>query len=295
MIDLVNELDADPWFTLPHAASDGYVREFAKMVRARLRPDRKVYVEYTNEPWNSMFKQSGHLQQLGLAAGLSDDAFLAQLRFYSARSVEVMKIFAEVFGGTDRLVRVAGSQSATPWVSEKILEWNDAHEHFDALAIAPYFGGSFGKPETVATYSEWPTSKLLDALQEEIDGKNKDEIRAQAEVAKRFGLQLVAYEGGQHLVGYGGAENDDLLSDLFMTANRSPRMYDLYSRHLAHWASLGGGLFVAFNDIGAPSKWGSWGAREYLSQPLEDAPKVRALVEEAGRARRSSGSRVGVR
>ncbi len=288
MVDLANELGADPWFTLPHEASDEYVREFAKMVRARLHPGRKVYVEYSNEVWNSMFGQSGYARSKGLEAGLSDNPFLAQLRFYSARSVEVMKIFEAVFAGSDRLVRVAGSQAVTPWVSEKILEWNDAHEHFDALGVAPYFGGAFGKPETVSEISEWPTSKLLDALEVEIDGKNKESIGQQAEVARRFGVTLVAYEGGQHLVGYGGAENDLLLTDLFVNANRSPRMYDLYRRHLRHWSTQGGGLFVAFNDVGKPSKWGSWGAREYLEQPLADAPKERALVERAGKSRRSS-------
>lgn len=289
MIDLANELGADPWFTIPHKASDAYVREFAKLVRGRLGSDRKVYVEYSNEIWNSMFQQSGYAREKGLAAGLSDDAFLAQLRFYSARAVDVMKIFEEVFSGTDRLVRVAGSQSATPWVSEKILEWKDAHESFDALGIAPYFGGGFGKPETSSEISEWTTAKLLDALQAEIDGKNKDQIAAQAEIARRFGVDLVAYEGGQHLVGFNGAENEDLLTDLFINANRSPRMYDLYKRHLRHWTTQGGGLFVAFNDIGAPSKWGSWGALEYLDQPLAEAPKERALVE-AGRHSRGSPS-----
>lgn len=288
MLDLVNGLGADPWFTIPHKASDGFVREFAKLVRKRLRPDGKVYVEYTNEIWNSMFEQSAYAREKGLAAGLSDDAFLAQLRFYSERAVAVMKIFEEVFAGTDRLVRVAGSQSATPWVSEKILEWKNAHESFDALGIAPYFGGAFGKPETASEISEWTTAKLLDELQAEIDGKNRDQIAAQAEIAKRFGMDLVAYEGGQHLVGFNGAENDDLLTDLFINANRSPRMYDLYKRHLRHWTTQGGGLFVAFNDIGSPSKWGSWGALEYLEQPLAEAPKERALVEAGKSSRRSS-------
>lgn len=295
MVDLANELGADPWFTIPHRASDGYVREFAKQVRGRLQPSRKVYVEYTNEIWNSMFKQASYAQEKGIAAGLSDDKFLAQLRYYSQRTVEVMKIFEEVFGGTDRLVRVAGSQAATPWVTEKILEWKDAHEHLDALGIAPYFGGSFGKPDTVPEVSTWPTTKLLDALQVEIDGKNKEMIGQQAEVAKKFGVELVAYEGGQHLVGYGGAENDILLTDLFISANRNPRMYDLYKRHLRHWKTQGGGLFVAFNDIGSPSKWGSWGAREYLDQPLAEAPKERALVEAGGITPRPAGVAHGAR
>lgn len=286
LVDLANGLEADPWFCIPHAASDAYVRSFATAVRERLHPDRKVFVEYTNESWNSMFGQSSHLRDAGLERGLSEDAFLAQIRFYSVRSVQVMNIFEEVFGGTSRLVRVAGSQAASPWVSEKILEWKGAHVSFDALGIAPYFGGSFGKPETAVDVSSWSTDRLMDALEEEIDGQNREWIAAQAQVARKYGLELVAYEGGQHLVGFNGAENDGLLTDLFIATNRSPRMYDLYARHLRHWAAEGGGLFVAFNDVGQPSKWGSWGALEFLAQPPDGAPKARALRDAMRRPRR---------
>ena len=38
MIQLCNTLDADPWFCLPHLASDDYVREFAAQVLKGLKP-----------------------------------------------------------------------------------------------------------------------------------------------------------------------------------------------------------------------------------------------------------------
>src|SRR5207249_8596750 len=52
MIDLVNAGRANPWFCMPHLADDDYVRRFARLVKERLRPDLKVYVEYSNEVWN---------------------------------------------------------------------------------------------------------------------------------------------------------------------------------------------------------------------------------------------------
>jgi hypothetical protein len=48
-VDLANALGASPWFTLPHTADDDYQRQFAALVKARLRPDVKVYVEWSNE------------------------------------------------------------------------------------------------------------------------------------------------------------------------------------------------------------------------------------------------------
>jgi hypothetical protein len=52
MVQLANDLDADPWFNMPHMADDGFVRAFATYVRDHLEPGRKAYVEWSNEIWN---------------------------------------------------------------------------------------------------------------------------------------------------------------------------------------------------------------------------------------------------
>ncbi len=38
LIQLSNTLEADPWFCMPHLATDDYVRSFAQMAKARARP-----------------------------------------------------------------------------------------------------------------------------------------------------------------------------------------------------------------------------------------------------------------
>jgi hypothetical protein len=97
---------------------------------------------------------------------------------------------------------------------------------------------------------------------------------------------LIAYEGGQHLAGVLEATNNKAMVALFTTANRSPRMYALTTRHLEHWFAEGGGLYVAFNYVYAPTKYGSWGLLEYQDQPLRDAPKYRAILDMLGDASR---------
>src|SRR5260370_37866366 len=54
MAALCNRLGADPWFSIPHLADDNYVRQFARTTFALLPPDRKVYIEHSNEVWNGM-------------------------------------------------------------------------------------------------------------------------------------------------------------------------------------------------------------------------------------------------
>ena len=61
-------------------------------------------------------------------------------------------------------------------------------------------------------------------------------------------------------------------------ANKDPRMAQAYYRLLAGWKKAGGTLFVPFSAP-RPATWhGSWGIKEYITQPLMEAPKYRALL-----------------
>jgi hypothetical protein len=278
LIRLSNTLNADPWFCLPHKADDDYVRRFARMVKEQLQPERKVYIEYSNECWNGIFTQAGYCRDKGKAAGLSDNDYQAQLRYYSKRAVEIFRIWEEVFGGTQRLVRVLAAQSANPWTSEQVIDFEEACRHADALAIAPYFGGALGDPKTQDEVAQWTVDQVLDRCGEYIRQGNET-IARQGSLAQERGLRLGAYEGGQHLVGYGGAENNKALEDLFEAANRHPRMRQLYLDYLAGWRHSGGTLMVVFSSVGTYSKWGSWGLMEYHGQPARETPKYQAALE----------------
>lgn len=105
MIELANTLNADPWFCMPHLATDDYIRNFAQMVKKQLKPSLKVYIEYSNECWNSIFGQARYCRDKGKELALSDNDYQAQLRYYSRRAVQIFKIWEEVFGGKDRLDR----------------------------------------------------------------------------------------------------------------------------------------------------------------------------------------------
>jgi len=278
LIQLANALDADPWFCMPHLASDDYVRRFAEMVKTRLKPGLKIYIEYSNECWNGIFGQARYCRDKGKELKLSDNDFQAQLRYYSKRSVEIFNIWEEVFGGKDRLVRVLAAQSANPWTSTQVMDFEDACKHADVLGIAPYFGNALGDPKTQNETAQTTVDQVLDKCAGYIEANNKT-IAEQARAAKERGLRLVAYEAGQHLVGHGGAENNKPMEDLFHAANRHPRMKELYLAYLAGWKANGGTLAVIFSSTGTWSKWGSWGLMEHHGQPTSEAPKYQAVIE----------------
>lgn len=284
MVELANEIGADPWFCMPHDATDDYVRQFATLVRDQLQPRQRVYVEYSNEVWNGIFPQTAYVRQRGQALGLSGDVFQASLRFYSQRAVEIFAIWREVFGADSaRVARVLASQASNSWVSEQVLSWRDAHRSTDALAIAPYFGGylSGGDGSRVAAMSE---SQVLDALSADIEGPVRGWIEANARVAQSYGVRLIAYEGGQHLETSAlPSSTEPIVTRLFHAVNRHPRMGDLYRRYFELWYQAGGDLFVAYEDASAWSRFGAWGALEYIHQDPATSPKYTALLEAAVR------------
>ena len=288
MVELANQLGADPWFCIPHGADDDYVRRFAELVKQRLAPERRVFVEYSNEVWNGGFEQSRYASERGRELGLGEP-FGA--RFYARRSVEIFRIFEEVFGDTRRLGRVLATQNANPWISEQILDYRvgklgAAYRYADYLAVAPYFGGlrSDGcDPENqVEALSRETPEAILERAAADVPRtlalaeahKKLAETRRNAEGRP---LELIAYEGGQHLVGSCGAENADALTARLLAANRHPRMKTLYLDYLAGWKRIGGRLFVTFTSTSRYTKWGSWGFSEWYDGP--PGPKREALHE----------------
>lgn len=282
MIQLANQLKVEPWFTMPHQASDDYVRQFAKMVRDRLDPNLKIHIEYSNEVWNFSFGQARYAQKRGRELGLSDNDFQAALRYYSQRSVEIFKIWEEVFGGSDRLVRVLASQHVNTWAAEQVLTWKDAYKHADAYAVAPYFGYSVNKPEQVDDTLRQSPEQILAQLRTEIQTETKKHTVNNVKVATQYGLPLIAYEGGPHLTTYQfPGDKEPQATALFGEVNRHPKMRDVYREYLTQWRQLGGGLFAQFSSTAGPSKWGFWGAMEYQDQDIRNAPKYQALLDYA--------------
>lgn len=273
MVALANLVGAHPWFTIPHLADDDYVRRFAQIVAERLRPDLGVYVEDSNEVWNSQFAQ--YKYALGRAQSMSPPININA--YHAIRSRAIAAAFAAALGKS-RVVVVLGTQAANPWTATTALYYLERMYGrdsigIDAIAIAPYFGASV--PAVQAA------SMTLDQLFQDV-GRTMPErtanmVKAYRNIADAHFVRLIAYEGGQHLVGKHGAENLAPLNDLFDAFNRDPRLKDVYLRYLETWKDSGGELFVHFNDVGRYTKWGRWGALEYISQPRVEAPKFDAL------------------
>jgi hypothetical protein len=279
MCDLANTIGADPWFTIPIKASDDFIRQFAARVRDNLNPGLKAYFELSNEIWNGGFGQAQYCEQMGVSMGLDSNAFYARMYYYSMRAVEMFQLVEETFGGTDRIVRTIGSQAANYGVSDLALSYQNAYEHTDALAIAPYFGGYLGESQNEGWVQGMSVDAVIDELWNEALPQAINWMHGQAGRAAQYGVDLVAYEGGQHIVGIGTVRDNGTLNALFDAVNRDPRMGDIYYAYLQAWIEATDGVFTHFTDCGSFTRWGRWGAKEYMTQANSSAPKHAAIQD----------------
>ncbi|MBI9015943.1 MAG: hypothetical protein JEZ07_01655 [Phycisphaerae bacterium] len=285
MVELCNRLKVDAWFCMPHKANDDYIRNFARYVNSNLAPELKVYVEYSNEVWNSMFAQNHYAQQKAkeLALGNKERPWEGGGMYYAKRSVEIFKIFRKVFDNKERVVRVLAWQSGNTWWMENVvLTYEDAYKDADALAIAPYIGMGVpanGKNLTAEQVAKWTVNEILDFLEKEALPKSIKAINASKQVADKYGLELLAYEGGQHMVGIAGGENNEQMNELFYACNSHQRMGEIYTKYFDAWEKAGGGLFCYFSSVSKWSKWGSWGALQYWDDNIKKSPKYKAVMD----------------
>jgi hypothetical protein len=300
MVALSNKLKADPWFNMPHQANDEYIKKFAQKVKDSLEPNIKAYVELSNEVWNWQFPQAHYALKQGKARWGEDKAD-GHIQWYGMRTAQMCDIWKSVFADQKhRVVCVMGTQAVWKGLENYALDcpyWvaegnKPCDQHgIDVYAIAGYFSGALGEPENSSTVESWLKEQdggFGKAFQQLKQGGSLAGVKNSladiynsfiyhADVAKKRNLNLVAYEGGQHINGARGVENNEKLTKFFIELNRHPEMYNMYTQLLNDWKKAGGTLFMHFLDIGLPSKWGSWGALEYVEQ--NGSPKYNALME----------------
>ncbi|WP_143152689.1 hypothetical protein [Marivita hallyeonensis] len=320
MIALANQIEANPWFTIPHQADDALVRQFAEDTVANLDPGRAVYVEYSNEVWNFIFEQSRWAQaQAEKLWGEQGDGWV---QYYGLRAAQIMDIWADVFAEPDheRLNRVIAVHTGWPELEQSMLFGKHATqelgrspaESFDAYAVTGYFGHDVAVPGIM--------HPLLDAAQEQVEADGKalglsrvalreyvrprqfepvfaraaDMIRQgslreleqdvwpyHARVARDLGLDLIMYEGGTHATPQWSDVDDERLVSFLLAFNYSENMGALYEQAIASWEEISGSSFHAFVDVAPPSKWGSWGALRHLN---DDNPRWRSLRRQLDQA-----------
>jgi hypothetical protein len=293
MIQLCNTLKINPWFCIPHRATDDYVAQFAKLVHAKLDPSLTAYIEVSNEIWNFQFLQAGWMLQSKRLGDMVeakggkawDDSAKTKGTSHPERIGalfgHVLGVFHRNWPAADRarVVRVCGTQTAWLDVALRTIDSTMANGGCDAVAQTGYFGA---REEDTARWTARGAALTGDEVINDLRGALKQQAEpgaalGAAQHAKKLGLTYLVYEGGQHLQPPGQA--DVPYNPALGAAQTNPRMYDLYLENLRNEVHLGCALFCAFNSVGAQgSRFGSWGSKRSYAEPASEAPKYRALI-----------------
>jgi hypothetical protein len=299
MVQLANELGTDAWFTMPANASQDYIRQFATYVRDNLDPGLTASVEFSNETWNWSFDQAGDIRAMADADWGVETNATGDIHYTAKLATEMALIWDEVFAESENapgLVKVMGSQTGSPgrtkallgaatWFNEEPDSAVSPADVFDAVAVTTYFGSSVAvseelrneliaaidDPETNAF--DWLAGKLMDPDYPSSVPRTLAALQEQKDMVESYGLDLVAYEGGQHVHHmFRVPKEAAALGDFFNDFVRSPQMADLYQSLWDGWAEIGDGPFMQFGSVSQSSKWGSWAVWENLedSNPRGD-------------------------
>lgn len=196
MIRLSNEVGADPWFTLPHLATDDYIRQFATLVHDQLDPRLKAHVELSNEVWNWQFSQAHWAEQGGRERWHADNKWV---QFYAMRASQMAAVWDDVYGdeAEERLVKVISTQTGWLGLEEDILNaplWvaeaadnRPPYSYFDAYAITGYFSGKLGS-EDAPLVLQWIAESREHAVTEA--QQLAEELRADYIAAHQYDLAV---------------------------------------------------------------------------------------------------------
>jgi Ca2+-binding RTX toxin-like protein len=303
MVRLANELGTDAWFCMPANASDDYIRQFATYVRDNLDPGLTASVEFSNETWNWSFDQADDISAMA-KADWGEATTAGETVHYNAKlATEMALIWDEVFAEVDDapgLVKVMGAQTgavgrtksllkAGTWFNEEPDDAVSPADVFDAVAVTTYFGSAVSvsedlRNELIAVIDDpeinafdWLAEKLMDPDYPSSVPRTLAALREQKEMVKSFGLDLVAYEGGQHVHHmFKVPKEAAALGDFLAEFVRSPQMADLYQALWDGWSEIGDGSFMQFGSVSQSSKWGSWAVWENLE---DSNPRGDLLIE----------------
>ena len=270
---IVNQLNSttDVWINMPFNATDDYILNVARLMLRELKSSINIYVEFSNEVWNTAFQQGkdnirfandsvlnhGDLYQLNYD-NVSNPYYWA-FRRTAYQIKHISDLFKTVFGAENvgmwkRVRPILAGQAVNSIVLIQGLDYlNTIHgppsSFLHGIAVAPYF--------TLGNYSRWSNlsvDQVLDGLNSTLEEFLPEQgwsrgapLGVHATYAAWYGLTVYGYEGGPDLIV--GCESCSI--DAKRNATRDPRMTNVCSRYLNGWYQFG---FQALN-------WFSGGAR----------------------------------
>ncbi len=268
VILLSNLTHIDPWINIPVSATSDYVIKLAELFKEQLSPDLNIYVESSNEVWNTApgFEQSKWNQAQARALKITE------YENHARRTVELAQLFEQVFGtgSLNSRIRVVlcWHQPMLKWQVEPMLNYvkktfGEPNRFIYAIGCQTYFGGGSDAGESVDKILADCRASITSQINE--SAGNQSGRMQWIATAKKWGLVggFCSYEGGPD---HGGGSTVNLANRIL--AERSPGMGELLKYNYDDaFFQLGGNLAMQFTLSSAYTRYGCWGLTDDITQP----------------------------
>ncbi len=301
VVQLANEAQKDIWINVPFHATDDYVRNLAQFLRTNLGQDRVVYVEYSNELWNTIFQQSlDNIRaavaevEAGIASGTpsslvlpgeveagkrADGTWVFDYTWAMRRTADQIKRVSDIFGSvwganaiTNRVRPVLGGQLVNSFILDTQLAYLNRVHGDPRTYLTAVTGTSFMNLWAVE-YTTMTTDEILAYLATSVQGEYP-RYEEYAVKAALNGLKSFASEGGVDTFGENNIEAKK-------AAALDPRMAQVVADFLREWYERGGSQFNWFvaGATDYDTRFGTWG----LTNDITDlsTPKFEAVAAAA--------------
>lgn len=279
--------------SLPTLGDNFYRAAGATKTSSGLKPGLTLYVEYSNETWNTKFRQTFETAEYALQlhsqnsnnflegteslVELSKEgrgAIVERAALYSAYSdVLIWQSFIDVFGNSSHLEKA--DQPTVKFVSSVHIsnanyQFEKKNRIYSALGNGAAWNPNGLKPHVVATAPYFGNGLTNNSAN--LKTKIENSISAVTIQTKEFkdylastlpNTEFALYESGQHL------ENPCI------AANLSHNMGEHYSNYLSSLDSIGIDLNMLFTFSGGYSKDGCWGIKNSLLE--QSSPKYLSI------------------
>jgi len=277
-IQFWNETDKDAWVNVPFTADDNYITQLATLLKNNLEPGRKIYLEYSNELWNTwgpfpgvanrdaavaevQANPNSPLNFDGMYPSRDPDGWQLARRRIALRSAQTSNIFRQVFGDSEMMSRVRPVlMSQLGWTGgwlgtelDYVEDYLDNPRYQGTPHSASYYfygagGSAYEDPDwsigNGITVDQIFTTMPLDFVRD---------LRADIDLVAAFGLKRIAYEGGPSLDNV--VNNTGVPTSTLEAAWNDPRMRTEVVDNHHTWSANGGDLFMYFASTGGV-QWG---------------------------------------
>jgi len=288
IIAISNETNTSPWICTPAMADDDYVTKVAQMFKygsnginpytstqsspvwEPLDNDLELYVEYSNEVWNSGSAFQQHHYNLDAAktavsndlnhplnfddlvtstADVESKGYIFAKRRVAWKAAEISKIFRNTFGGSQMMSRIkplflwqVSNSGINSWGLSG-LNFADAYYQQAENHTANYYfwgggpAGYYSPADDADINTVWDSNDMDPAVWAD----NKMEYDGRLNAA--FGIKFVLYEGGP---GFGDSLGGSGSNPVGEEAWNDSRIYDEMDEHHTAYNQKGGELFCYY-------------------------------------------------